>query len=181
MSAERIATLEARVAALEATIASLRAVFTGVSTDVASDSDLDSARGDEKIRMNPRDWKGESHKGRTMSRSVPDFLDLYAETMDFFASKNLDATKAGYDRRSASRARGWAKRMRGGWVAPPPPPEPESPFNPNGAAPPSDGFGSGGGFGSDTSFDYGANTGAGGEDEIPFIHNATLFGRRDRP
>lgn len=111
------------------------------SGGVAPASDLDSKYGDEKIKMNPRDWKGTPRKGQTMSQAEPEFLDMYAESMDYFAGKNEDPTKAGYDRRSASRARGWAARMRGGWKAPPPPPEPENPFASNGG---------GGGFGNDT-------------------------------
>lgn len=85
---------------------------------VASDSDLDSMYGNEKIRMNPRDWTGRSHKNTMMNTADPEFLDMYAETMAYFAGKNDDAKKAGYDRKAAARARGWAARIRGGWKAP---------------------------------------------------------------
>jgi hypothetical protein len=92
---------------------------------IASDSDLDSQYGDEKVRLNPRDWTGASLKGRPMSACPAEFLDLLAESYDYFERKNEEAgaltdkgkPKADYDRRSASRARGWAKRARAGWSA----------------------------------------------------------------
>jgi len=84
--------------------------------EVASERDLDSQYGDELVRFNPRDWTGEPLKGRFMSECTPDFLDLLAAGHDYFCQKNAtDEKKAGYERRSAARARGWAKRMRAGW------------------------------------------------------------------
>lgn len=83
-----------------------------------SDADLDGPHGRPKIRLNPRDWKGESCKDRSCELCPPEFLDLYAETLDYFAGKNAekgDAKKAGYDRRDAARIRAWAARLRGGW------------------------------------------------------------------
>lgn len=79
---------------------------------VANDTELDSSKGDRKIVCNPRDWNGESFKGARMSECPPDFLDVYAAMMDGFADRNTDATKAGYDRKDAARARGWARRKR---------------------------------------------------------------------
>lgn len=90
-------------------------------TEVASDSDLDSQYGDETIRFLPRDWSGDDLKGQTMSRCPPDFLDEFARSMDYFAKKNEGKVtdkgkpKSDFDRRSAARARGWAKRLRSGW------------------------------------------------------------------
>ena len=138
IDAERIAALEARVAECERVITALAAVFGGGGaggSDVAPDRDLDSTRGDEKIRMEPRDWKGEAQKGRSMSRCDPAFLEMYAETMDYFASKNTDATRAGYDRKAAARARGWARRLLAGWTPPDKPAPAGNPFAPKGAAP----------------------------------------------
>lgn len=97
---------------------------------VAPDRDLDSQYGDEKIRFDPRDWSGKRYKGCTMSESEPDYLELLAGAYDFFAEKNdrekeVDSAgrpKSTYDKRTAARARGWAKRMREGWKPPPPPP-----------------------------------------------------------
>ncbi|HEU4731727.1 MAG TPA: hypothetical protein VFT22_27715 [Kofleriaceae bacterium] len=100
---------------------------------IASDRDLDGQHGNEKIRFEPRGWQGEPMKGRTMSECPADFLDLLAEAYDYFARKNDEKQikddkgrpKSTYDKRSASRARGWAARMRAGWK-PSPPPDMES-------------------------------------------------------
>jgi len=89
--------------------------------DVASDQELDSQYGDEKIRFDPRNWKGQSCKGRTMSQCPAEFLDMLADGHDYFAQKNSSAgedKKSRYDRMSAARARGWAKRIRAGWKPP---------------------------------------------------------------
>jgi hypothetical protein len=86
--------------------------------EIASDRDLDSQYGNEKVHFDPRNWTGEKFKGRTMSECPAEFLDLLAEGHDYFASKNASAgddKKAGYEQRSAARARGWAKRLRAGW------------------------------------------------------------------
>jgi hypothetical protein len=92
---------------------------------VAPDADLDGQYGDERIKFDPRNWGGESFKGTTMSACPADYLDCLATSFDWFARKNADngdEKKAGYDRRSAARARGWAQRKRTGWepkAAPP--------------------------------------------------------------
>jgi hypothetical protein len=115
---QQVAELAAIVSEQGKVLDAIRAVFTGSGSgtaNVASDRDLDSEHGDEKVRMNPREWKGAPRKGWQMSRCEPEFLDLYQDTMEYFAGKNTDAKKAGYDRRSAARARGWAKRLRSGW------------------------------------------------------------------
>lgn len=88
-------------------------------SSIASDDELDSEHGDELIRQKmPSKWTGEDFKGARMSACPADLLDLIAERFEFFASKNEDEKKAGYDRRSARRARGWAARKRNGWQSP---------------------------------------------------------------
>ncbi len=89
---------------------------------VAPDKDLDSPYGDEEVKFNPKDWSGPSMKGRKMSQCPPEFLDMLAESFEYFATKadaNKDVTStgkpmSGFKRKSASRARGWALRMRNG-------------------------------------------------------------------
>jgi hypothetical protein len=88
---------------------------------VASDADLDGKHGDPIVKFDPRDWSGNSCKGLPMSACPPEFLDLLAETFDYFASeaerKNElwnDKPVAPYKRADAARARGWAKRIREG-------------------------------------------------------------------
>ena len=111
---------------------------------IAPDSDLDSQWGDEEIKKDPPRWKktgGPSFANRHMSECSPEFLDCYAEFKDWTASQNDEKARgngpdgakftkyAGYDRKSAARARGWAQRLRNGWKR-----EERS------DAPPSDGF-----------------------------------------
>lgn len=122
--------LQKRVRELEAFVAILRAALTGGSPNgvgaIATAADLDGKYGNPKVRCDPKDWKdagGLPRKGRLMNQCEPEFLDLYAETLEFFAQKNdAEGKKATngkpasfYDRADAARARGWAKRLREGW------------------------------------------------------------------
>lgn len=94
------------------------------SEATVTDADLDSERGDEKIKMNPRNWSGQSFKGQPMSQCPAEFLDQYAESMAYFAQKNDEkgekdskgGPKSKWDRLSEGRARGWAARIRAGKV-----------------------------------------------------------------
>jgi len=84
----------------------------------ATEADLDSQYGDEATKFKPRNWTGDWTKGQRMSECEPAFLDMLAEAHDYFAEKNKtagDMQKAGYELRSARRARGWAQRLRNGW------------------------------------------------------------------
>lgn len=79
--------------------------------------DLDGPHGNPDVKAkDPRDWTGESMKGRKFSECPPDYLDLIAERFDYFAGKETDEKKAKYSRLDAARARGWAQRIRGGFV-----------------------------------------------------------------
>lgn len=83
---------------------------------VADAAELDSPRGDEEVKFSPRGWTGDFTKGQRMSECSPEFLDQLAAAHDYFATKNAaDPTKAGYEVRSARRARGWSARLRAGW------------------------------------------------------------------
>ncbi len=87
----------------------------------ASDQDLDSQYGDELVKFKPRGWTGDFVKDTPMSQCQPAFLDLLAEAHDYFAKKHIEAgddKKAGYEQRSARRARGWAARLRIPWTPP---------------------------------------------------------------
>lgn len=166
----RIAKLEAKVAELEKIIAGLRAVFTGGSTDdAASDRELDAQWGDPEVKLIPRDWTaGGVVKGQKFSRCPADFLELYAESMDYFAQKN-DASnakdakgrpKSFYDRKNARYARGWARRLRSGWE-PPAKPAPS--------------------FGGPTTFGGGAAPFAGADSSDPFAMPPRIDWRRRAP
>lgn len=92
---------------------------------IADDADLDGQYGDEPIKFLPRDWSGEDYKNRRMSQTEPAFLDALAKAFDYFGDTNeakgektdKGVPKATYDRRSAARARGWAQRLRAGFVS----------------------------------------------------------------
>jgi hypothetical protein len=86
------------------------------SGDIASVDDIRGQYGDVKVRMNPKRWTGEPMKGRTASQCPPDFLEIYAEQLDYFAGKQEDSKKASYDRRDAARCRRWAVEIREGRV-----------------------------------------------------------------
>lgn len=75
--------------------------------------DLDGPHGDPIIKAkDPRDWAGDSMMGARFSQCPADYLDLVADRLEYFASKEEDATKARYNRLDAARARGWAARHR---------------------------------------------------------------------
>jgi hypothetical protein len=75
--------------------------------------------GDPEVKAkDPRDWSGPSQKGKHFSECPPDYLDLLADRYDYFAGNETDPTKAGYNRKDAQRARGWAQRLRAGWTPP---------------------------------------------------------------
>lgn len=77
---------------------------------------LDGPHGDPVVKFDPRDWSGDSCKGRHFSECPPLYLDLLATSFDYFAGKP-DAKDGGkWDRLSAGRARGWAARLRSGWT-----------------------------------------------------------------
>lgn len=100
------------------------------SHEIASDKDLESQWGDPIIKAtDPRDWTGGNMKGRHFSECPPEYLDLVASRLDYFAKRadeNGEVTSTGkpkskYSRLDASRARGWAARMRAGKVRTPNP------------------------------------------------------------
>ncbi len=108
-----------------------RAASTGSGAGplTANDKDLDSQYGDPEVRMkDPRDWTGPTMKGRKFSACPADYLEMYADKLDWMAGKSEDEkamTKgnkplAPYQRKDAARARGWAARIRSGKHTPPP-------------------------------------------------------------
>src|SRR5713101_6221290 len=94
--------------------------------EIATDADLDGQWGDPIVRAkDPRDWSHESQIGRLFSECSPEYLDLVAARLDFFAEKaeaegtltSSGKPVAPYNRRDAARARGWARRIRAGWTS----------------------------------------------------------------
>ena len=100
--------------------------------EVASDRELDSQYGNNPIKKDPsgKYWSGESYVSCRFSEVPPEYLDAFAKWKDASAyMKNKDANDlgksaddrekakkyAGYDKKDARLARGWAKRLREGW------------------------------------------------------------------
>jgi hypothetical protein len=129
MSVEAIAVLRSIDASLKrlVAIAEKRQGGSATAGAVAPDRDLDSKYGNPVVRLSPRDWTGEPCKGLKFSECPADFLDMLAETLEYFAGKSEreGATttngkpKADFERKDAARARGWAQRVRSGKVTPP--------------------------------------------------------------
>lgn len=99
------------------------AASSGSAGQVASDRDLDGPYGDPVIKAkDPRDWIGPTMKGRKFSECPPEYLDLIADRLDWFAEQHDAEGKktdkgvlvSKYDRADAARARGWAKRILDG-------------------------------------------------------------------
>jgi hypothetical protein len=85
---------------------------------VAPASELDSQYGDPTVRKDPPKWTGDSFAGKPYSACSPEFLDNLAGFLEWKAGKDTekgdaDSLKyAGYARKDAARARGWAARNR---------------------------------------------------------------------
>ncbi|SRR6266571_1382069 len=119
---QAIALLKSIDATLKALVALLRVQQ---PREIASDADVDGQYGDPIIRAkDPRDWTGESQLGKPYSECPPEYLDLVAARLDFFAEKaEAEGTLtsggkpvAPYNRKDAARARKWAQRLRVGWT-----------------------------------------------------------------
>ena len=119
MSADAIDLLKSIDASLKQLVAQSRQAQPKA---IATDRDLDGAYGNPILKFLPRDWTGESFKGRRFSDCPAPLLDLVAETFDYFATQaeqkderaNNGKPVAAYKRADAARARGWAKRIREG-------------------------------------------------------------------
>ena len=100
---------------------------------MATDADLDGKYGNPEVKAkDPRDWTGDNMNGKKFSECPPAYLDLVASRLDFFIEKtaqeaadaaNSDEREAlkkknHYQKLDAARARGWAARIRAGYVAP---------------------------------------------------------------
>jgi hypothetical protein len=164
----RLAGIEARLAVLEGKVASGGGASSSHDSGgtIASDRELDSEWGDPVVKKDPKRWLeqgGDSYAGCKMSECPSDYLNTLASLFDWMADqderkgktyknkKGEDVPTAPLNRKSAAKARGWAKRNAGKVAAP--------------AA-------------AQESFAGGVGT---GDDEIPFACDATLFGSWERP
>ena len=117
----RVETL-AKLASIDATLKAILLVLSEGRNEPAKvpDALLNGPHGDPVIKAkDPRDWTGEPMHGRKFSECPPEYLDLLAERYDFFATKpDQTPEKVRYAQLDAKRARGWAARLRAGYVAP---------------------------------------------------------------
>lgn len=128
--------IEERIAALEAAVFSRGGSTSNSDDDTkpASDADLDGQYGDPQVRKDPtaKYWTGKSYVGKKLSQCPADYLRAFArykQACAFMNDKAGDPQKAkyaGYDRKDAARAVGWALRIESGRSAAPPSPAPQS-------------------------------------------------------
>lgn len=85
---------------------------------VAPASELDSQYGNPVIKKDPPRWSGPSFVGQPYSACSAEYLESLAGFLEWKAGKDTekgdaDSLKyAGYARKDAARARGWAQRNR---------------------------------------------------------------------
>jgi hypothetical protein len=87
------------------------------SAAAASDRELDSDRGDPTIKRMPPKWNGDDFTGYRYSETTSEFLESLAGFLNWKADRPQEGNEkyAAYDRKDASRALGWARRLRSGW------------------------------------------------------------------
>lgn len=125
MTANATKTLGERVEALEARMTRLETTGTRTLKPRATDDMMDGPNGNPVMRnKDPRGWTGQSYVGYKMGDATPEYLELAAGLFDWQADQDDKIQKrsektgqltAGYKRRDASLARGWAQRLRDGW------------------------------------------------------------------
>jgi hypothetical protein len=82
----------------------------------SDDADLDSKYGNPKVKFMAKNWKGQDVTGWNFSDCPPEYLDMHANMLDYFAKKDAanpeKAKDAIWRAKDAARARGWAERQR---------------------------------------------------------------------
>jgi hypothetical protein len=76
---------------------------------VATDQEMARFNSSLKVRFDPRNWPGASHKGRTMLECEPNFLEVYADQIEYFAGKAKEKVAAGTADDSAKRDAQWGE------------------------------------------------------------------------
>ena len=90
----------------------------GGAGGVAPLAAIQGDRGDPEVKGKPRDWSGPPFDGSKMSQCPPDFLDVFADFLDWKADNPRPGKEkyARYDRDNAGRAGRWAVELRAGRV-----------------------------------------------------------------
>jgi len=93
----------------------------------ASEYEMTGEYGDPVVKMkDPKNWTGPTMQGRKFSECPPEYLDMVADRLEYFAMKSAETNelanngkpKADYQALDARRSRGWAARLRAGWKPP---------------------------------------------------------------
>lgn len=83
-------------------------------------ADIDGPHGDPSVRFVPKHWSGTDYKGAPYSTCEPAFLEMLADSLEYFAKKDDESgavdkngnPKSKWGRLDAARARAWAERNR---------------------------------------------------------------------
>ena len=121
--------LEALLALAQKAPSAAPAAAAGAAPGVrlATDYEMSGEYGDPVVKMkDPKSWTGPTMAGRKFSECPPEYLDMVADRLEYFAAKAEETNelasngkpKAEYNRLDARRARGWATRLRAGWEPP---------------------------------------------------------------
>jgi hypothetical protein len=95
------------------------------SAPTVTDADLDGPWGNPEVRFVPKRWSGADYKGKRFAECEPEFLEMLAETYEWFAQRDDESAavdkngnpKSRWSRLDAARARAWAARLRAGGSA----------------------------------------------------------------
>lgn len=130
---ETIGLLRSIDVTLKAMLLVLSEARSGTPAAPTPNVDLDGQYGDPVVKTkDPKNWAGESQRGKRFSECPPAYLDQFAERCDYFVTRNTEALKDAaddaeeaklrkdikYGTLDRDRARGWAARLRGGWKSP---------------------------------------------------------------
>ncbi len=152
----RLDALEKKIDRLLAHLGADRPAGNGASGAgaIATLAQIQGEHGDFEVGKPPKNWKGDSFEGYFTSECPPDFLDFYADFLDWKAGNPRPGKEkyAKYDSLNAARCRRWAIEIREGRHKPkprtaaaaPPPPPPDEDYGgtvwSSGNAPPSDDY-----------------------------------------
>lgn len=104
------------VSLADALLAASGQSIVGTKVRPASDGDLSGEHGDPTVKFTPRRFKDGDYKGRRMSECPSDFLEVYAEALEYSGNNPKPGKEkyAKYDLLDSARALGHAARNRSG-------------------------------------------------------------------
>ena len=76
---------------------------------VATDAEMAKINTTMKVRFEPKNWPGDPHKGRSLIQCDPNFLEIYADQIEYFAVKAKEKVAAGTADDNAKRDAQWGE------------------------------------------------------------------------